>query len=71
MTYKQYFYKNEKIKLILEEDKKEVGWYLIVYDDPESDKSIADYLYDSETLAFEGAEKKFGIKKEQWKLIKN
>ena len=69
MLYKKYIYKDDKIKLVLEEDNKEVGWYLIIYNDPNSEKSMADYLYDSEDIAFKIAEKKFGIKKEQWILI--
>lgn len=70
MNYKKYIYKDENIKLILEEDTPKVGWYLIVFNNPESSVSNADYLYDSENLAFQGAEKKFGIKKSQWTLIK-
>lgn len=69
MNYKKYIYKDKNIKFILEEDIPEVGWYLIVFDNPESNVSNADYLYDSENLAFQGAEKKFGIKKNQWLLV--
>lgn len=69
MNYKKYIYKDKNIKLLLEEDIPEVGWYLIIFDNPESDISNADYLYESEGLAFKSAEKKFGIKKSQWKLI--
>jgi len=70
MNYKKYIYKDKNIKLILEEDLPEVGWYLIVFSNPASDVSNADYLYDSESLAFQGAEERFGIKKSQWTLIK-
>ena len=69
MNYKKYIYEDENMKLILEEDVKEVGWYLIVFDDPENNASTADYVYDSENLAFEGAKKRFGIDRDQWKLV--
>ena len=68
--FKQYIYIDEKIKLILDEDDKDAGWYLFVYDNPKSNIATADYLQDSEELAFKFAEKKFGIKKSQWKRIK-
>ncbi len=68
-NYKKYIYEAKNIKLILEEDAKEIGWCLIVFDDPASNVSTADYVYDSEKLAFEGAKKRFGINRDQWKLV--
>jgi len=69
MNYKKYIYKDEQIKLIIEEDNKDVGWYLIVYANPHSNRSTQDYIYDSEELVFQGAEKKFGIRRNQWKVL--
>lgn len=63
-----YVYQDEKIKLII--DKDIVGYYLIVYRDPKSTISSADYLLDTLDEAFEAAQKKFGISKEQWKSQK-
>ena len=71
MVYKKYIYKGKNIKLILEEDIKDIGWYLIIYDNPNSNISIADYVYDTEEIAFKNAEKKFGVKKNQWTLLKD
>ena len=63
----KYLYKNDFIKLVIEEDI--VGFYLIVYK-LESEKSNEDYLIDSLDDAFLEAQDKFGISKEQWILQK-
>lgn len=57
-------YKNESIKLIIEEDV--IGFYLIVYEDPNSEKATQDYLLDSLDDAFQEAEEEFGITKDSW-----
>ena len=64
----KYLYKNDFIKLVIEEDI--VGFYFIVYKNPESEKSNEDYLIDSLDDAFLEAQDKFGISKEQWILQK-
>lgn len=64
-----YSYEDEKIKLII--DKDVIGYYLIVYTNPQSTISSADYLLDTLDEAFEAAQKKFGISKEKWKSHTN
>ena len=59
----KFLYKNDSLKFI-EEDT--VGYYLIVYNDPNSENSNKDYLVDSLEEAFQEAKEKFGISKEQW-----
>ncbi|CUI18104.1 hypothetical protein PNK_p0050 (plasmid) [Candidatus Protochlamydia naegleriophila] len=60
----KFLYKNEFIKLIIEEDV--IGFYLIVYKDPYSETSNQDYLTDSLEDAFQKSEEGFGITKENW-----
>ena len=60
----KYFYRDENLKLIIEEDA--VGYYLIVYKNPDSIKSSEDYLVDSLEEAFQEADEKFGVSKSQW-----
>ena len=67
MTYSKYIFTNDTLKLVIDEDI--VGYYLIVYKDPYSEKSNEDYLLDSLEDAFEEAKEKFGITREQWKSI--
>lgn len=69
MSYLKYLYKDEFIKLIIEEDA--VGFYLIVYKNPNTEKSDADYLVDSLEEAFKEANERFQISKEQWQLQEN
>ena len=68
MAHSVFSYEDEKIKLVI--DKDIVGYYLIVYQDPKSTISSADYLLDTLDEAFEAAQKKFGISKEQWKSLR-
>lgn len=65
MGYLKYIYKSDLLKLVIEEDI--VGYYLIVYDDPKSEKSSEDYLVDSIEEAFQEAKDKFGISRSQWR----
>ena len=69
MKYRKFIYKNDDIKLLLEEDNEEVGCYFMIYDDPESETSSADYLFDTIDVAYKVAEKKYNVKKEQWTEI--
>ncbi len=66
---KKYCYSNKKLKLIVEEDI--VGFYLIVFKDPVSNISCADYLVDSLEEAFNEAKRKFGISRDQFKECSN
>lgn len=63
----KYFYKNDNIKLIIEEDG--IGFYLIVYKNPSSLQSTEDYLLDTLQEAFQQAQEKFGIPQAKWKKI--
>lgn len=67
MIYLKYLYIDDNIKLIIEEDI--VGFYLIVFKNPISQKSNEDYLVDSLDDAFKEAKDRFGILRNQWKLI--
>lgn len=69
MSYLKYVYKSELIKLVIEEDV--VGFYLIVYRNPRSEKSNEDYLVDTLEEAFQQAKENFGISIEQWDLQKS
>lgn len=69
MGYLKYLYKSDSLKLIIEEDI--IGFYLIVYNDPNSGKSNEDYLVDSLEEAFQKAKEKFGISSKQWELQKS
>lgn len=60
----KYLYKSNNLKLLIEEDL--VGFYLIIYPDPHSEKSSEDYLFDSLEDVLRVAESKFGISKKQW-----
>ena len=60
----KYLYKDENLKLIIEEDT--VGYYLIVYKNPSSTQSSEDYLVYSLEEAFQEAKEKFGVSKSQW-----
>jgi len=66
LKYLKYIYKSDFLKLIIEED--DVGFYLIIYNDPQSEKSSEDYLVDSLEEAFAEAEEKFGVSSSQWNL---
>lgn len=61
----KYLYVNDNLKLVIEEDI--VGFYLIVYSNPFSEKSSADYLLDSLDDAFNEAKRRFKISREEWK----
>jgi len=63
MNYQKYFYENNEIKLIIEEDV--VGFYLIIYKQDAPHQSINDYLLDSLEQAFKVAKDKFGVSIEQ------
>ncbi len=65
MGYLKYLYKSDSLKLIIEEDV--IGFYLIVYNDPQSEKSSEDYLVDSLEEAFQEAKEKFGVSSKEWK----
>jgi hypothetical protein len=62
----KYCYKDTNMKVYIEEDS--VGYYVVMYSDPSSQRSNADYLVDSLEEAFTFAEEKFGILKTQWTL---
>ena len=64
--YLKYFYNNDSINCIIEED--DVGFYLIVYDHQNPGRSIADYLFDSLEDVFQAAKEKFGILQAQWQI---
>lgn len=64
MSYLKYTYRNEKLKLIIEEDL--VGCYLIVYYNTDAQKSREDYLVESLDEAFQDANEKFGVSREEW-----
>lgn len=55
MNCLQLLYKSACLKLVIDEDI--VEFYLIVYNDPYTEKSDADYLVDTLEEAFEKAEK--------------
>ncbi|HSW86748.1 MAG TPA: hypothetical protein VLG49_04515 [Rhabdochlamydiaceae bacterium] len=61
---KKYQY---KLSYVIEEDL--VGWYLIIYKDPNINKSVEDYLFDTLEDALFEAEDRFGIPKNDWKEI--
>lgn len=65
MEYLKYFYKSNSLKLVIEEDI--VGFYLIVYNDSQLEKSSEDFLVDSLEDAFQEAEERFGVSCKQWK----
>lgn len=69
MNYLKYVHKSDSLKLIIEEDV--IGFYLVVYNDPHSEKSSEDYLVDSLEEAFQDAKEKFGVLSEQWELQKS
>ena len=55
--------------MLIEEDF--VGYYLIIYNDPQSLRSDEDYLLDSLEEAFDEAEQRFGVVKNQWIIVDN
>lgn len=55
---------SSKVRLLIKHDTK-VGYYLFVYY-LESEKCIADYLYDSLEEIFQEAEDRFNVKKEEF-----
>lgn len=61
----KYLYNDEFLKLVIEQDI--VGFYLIVYNNPNSEKSSEDYLFDSLEEVFQAAQEKFHISPTQWK----
>ncbi len=63
----KFLYEKDSLKLIIEEDT--IGFYLIVHDDTQSEKSTKDYLVDTLEEAFQTAHKQFAISKDQWILI--
>jgi len=65
MNYLKYVYKSNSLKLVIEEDI--IGFYLTIYNDPQSEQSSEDYLVDSLEEAFSEAEERFGISIKQWK----
>jgi hypothetical protein len=69
MKYLKYLYKNDYLKLVIEEDI--VGFYLIVYNNPQSEKSSEDYLVDSLEDAFQEAKERFGVSSEQWEKLRH
>lgn len=61
----KYIYEDNFLKVLIEEDS--VGFYLIVYKNPSSEKSTNDYLCDTLDEAFQKAKNQFGITKDQWR----
>lgn len=60
----KFYYKDKDLKFLIDEDV--IGYYLIIYKDPNSEISSQDYVFDSLEDAFQEAEEKFGVKKELW-----
>jgi len=69
MTFSKYIYSKNNLKMLIEEDF--VGYYLIIYNDPQSLRSDEDYLLDSLEEAFDEAEQRFGVVKNQWIIVDN
>lgn len=64
---KKYWCKKDNSSYVIEEDL--VGWYLIVYNNQNANKSSEDYLFDTLADALFEAEDRFGISKNKWKEI--
>lgn len=58
--FKKYLIKDIDIKIIIEEDLPEVGWYIYIYN--EKNEIIRDYLQDSFEVAVEVVEEYVGKK---------
>lgn len=58
---------HEGCKYRIEEDKPEVGWYVYRFD--ENGKCTHDYLQNTEKIAIEFAEERFGVPQEIWKGV--
>lgn len=69
MNLSQYIYIKNSLKMIIEEDL--IGFYLIIYNDPQSLESDEDYLLDSLKEAFDLAEERFSVVKSQWSIVKS
>lgn len=67
MNFEHYEYKKSKIKLIIKEDR--VGYYLLVYSNPDINGADHDYLLDDLESALFVAQEKFGVKKDEWTKI--
>ncbi|MEW6609826.1 MAG: hypothetical protein AB1414_20680 [bacterium] len=65
-----YTTKEPRLKLIIEEDFVEVGFYLYVFP-IDSKKSIADFLQNSLEDTLEFAKSNYGIEKDEWKKVKS
>jgi hypothetical protein len=65
--FKRYHFQKGNSSYVIEEDL--VGWYLIVYNIKNADKSSEDYLFDTLEDALFEAEERFGISKNEWKEI--
>ena len=63
----KFQYKSDLLKIVIEEDF--VGFYLTVYENPNSLNSNKDYLFDSLEDAFNEAEEKFSVRRDEWKIV--
>ncbi|MCI0382580.1 MAG: hypothetical protein L0207_05990, partial [Chlamydiae bacterium] len=64
---KKYWYQKDNSSYVIEKDL--VGWYLIIYNDRNANRSSEDYLFDTLEDAFFEAKEKFNIPKSSWKEI--
>lgn len=65
--FKKFEYRENDTYYVIEEDL--VGWYLIVYEDKNTDESSGDHLLDTLEDAMLEAEERFGIPKNSWKEL--
>lgn len=63
----EYIYKGTDKTYLIKEDI--VGFYLIIYENRNLEKSIEDHLFDSLDDAFQAVEEKFGILRSEWKIF--
>ena len=66
LKYSTLTFNYTPLKLIIEKDV--LGFYLIVYNDPNAEISNEDYLFDSLEEAFLESKEKFGVAIDQWIL---
>lgn len=59
--------KKKETNLLIEEDS--IGYYLYVFDPFDPRDCTQDYLLDSLADAFKEAEKRFGVKEAEWKIL--
>jgi hypothetical protein len=67
MKYQKYLFQNNFIKLIIEGED-DSGYYMYIFQNPFSERSIADYHYETLEEAFLAVEKRFSILSSQFQL---